>query len=623
MSQRRKLHSSSAWFHSLILVFALLFTAGTAGAQIRTVLVSPVPGNPTASGTALQTALTGIASPSSTNRWLLKIEPGIYDVGTTPLQMRSWVDIEGSGIGVTTIRGSVATNRDGTVHGADDAELRLLTVEAVDSPEAIAMVNVSVSPRLYRVRFIASASGSGSVAWGIRSLSGAPLIEECEVTVTSTGGANAYGLLFRNLFSGILPAGRTLIRSSRIMASGATLNYGVYMSGAQIVQEIRDSRIDAVGGTASYGIHALTDPTSFWTGEETLQIRNTEILASGGSSASYGIEVADSNAYVGLEVNESKVWGTGSGTTYGILQAGEEAPVTVQGSWVIGFTRTIDSVNSASITATTLQGGSVLPANTAALTQEFDVMGHGDVGIGTAAPTEKLHVYENANANSLLVVENPNTGASAAGVLRSKSDNALINLIAHGSGRTISRFGQTLGSWSELLQVNGNGLILGTATGVPLILGTNSVNRFHITGTGSIGVGTSSPSSLFHVSGGDIRVSGGSFIDDGVTLNTPDYVFEPDYSLRSLPELKEFIEREKHLPNIPSAAEVKANGVKLGQFQMLLLEKVEELTLYTLDQDEELRRLRAEKAELEKQLGDRLAALERALGVSGTSETPQ
>ena len=255
----------------------------------------------------------------------------------------------------------------------------------------------------------------------------------------------------------------------------------------------------------------------------------------------------------------------------------------------------------------------ILAASGAAAQDAVHVTSTGKVGVGTSTPTEKFHIFESVDANSLLLLENTNTGTGAAAALRSKSDVAVVSLIAHGSGRTLSRFGQTLGGWTELLMPNiGNGIIFGTLGTKPMLFGTNGVERLHITGSGSVGVNTSSPASLFHVSGGDIRVSGGSFIDDGVTLNTPDYVFEAGYELTPLPELKEYIERERHLPNIPSAAEVKANGVRLGQFQMLLLEKIEELTLHTIAQHEEIEKLRAQNAELA-DLQSRIAALEQAL----------
>jgi hypothetical protein len=77
-----------------------------------------------------------------------------------------------------------------------------------------------------------------------------------------------------------------------------------------------------------------------------------------------------------------------------------------------------------------------------------------------------------------------------------------------------------------------------------------------------------------------------------------------------LAELREFISREKHLPNVPSAAEIRNGGLNLSQFQMRLLEKIEELALYTLEQEEDLRSLREENRELEA----RLEALEEGQG---------
>jgi hypothetical protein len=121
---------------------------------------------------------------------------------------------------------------------------------------------------------------------------------------------------------------------------------------------------------------------------------------------------------------------------------------------------------------------------------------------------------------------------------------------------------------------------------------TQNIQRMIIAHNGFVGIGDffspasgQTPAALLHVKGGNIRVEGGSFIDDGVTLNAPDYVFEPDYHLMPLNDLQAFIEKEKHLPDIPSAQEIKEQGVKLGEMQMQLLKKVEELTLYTLQQE--------------------------------------
>ena len=63
----------------------------------------------------------------------------------------------------------------------------------------------------------------------------------------------------------------------------------------------------------------------------------------------------------------------------------------------------------------------------------------------------------------------------------------------------------------------------------------------------------------------------------------PDYVFDKKYKLPTLSYLENFIEKNKHLPNIPSAAEVEKNGIEVGDMQKKMMEKIEELTLYIID----------------------------------------
>ncbi len=81
-----------------------------------------------------------------------------------------------------------------------------------------------------------------------------------------------------------------------------------------------------------------------------------------------------------------------------------------------------------------------------------------------------------------------------------------------------------------------------------------------------------------------VRANPGSF---------PDYVFKPDYQLLTIDQLEAFIKTNGHLPNIPKAAEVEANGQDLGLIQQKLLEKIEELTLYTIEQSKEIALLKA------------------------------
>lgn len=130
-------------------------------------------------------------------------------------------------------------------------------------------------------------------------------------------------------------------------------------------------------------------------------------------------------------------------------------------------------------------GGSRLPLRIrpGAPTSSVDIAASGNVGMGTASPSQALHVFQNADQNTFALVQNSSTGTSANATIRTQADVAIFDVKSHASTRTISRFGVTLGGYNELLASAGNGLILGTQSTVPLILGTNSVNRLQIDGT--------------------------------------------------------------------------------------------------------------------------------------------
>jgi len=83
--------------------------------------------------------------------------------------------------------------------------------------------------------------------------------------------------------------------------------------------------------------------------------------------------------------------------------------------------------------------------------------------------------------------------------------------------------------------------------------------------------------------------------------NWPDYVFAEDYNLMSLEELEKSISENNHLPGVPSAAEIEENGILLGDMQKKLMEKIEELTLYTIQQNKKVNELLDRVESLEKE----------------------
>ncbi len=86
---------------------------------------------------------------------------------------------------------------------------------------------------------------------------------------------------------------------------------------------------------------------------------------------------------------------------------------------------------------------------------------------------------------------------------------------------------------------------------------------------------------------------------DALNVTYPDYVFNADYKMMNLSELKTFIEKNKHLPNIPTAADVQ-KGYDLVQMDAQLLKKIEELTIYVIKLNDENEALRQEVEKLSK-----------------------
>jgi hypothetical protein len=77
-----------------------------------------------------------------------------------------------------------------------------------------------------------------------------------------------------------------------------------------------------------------------------------------------------------------------------------------------------------------------------------------------------------------------------------------------------------------------------------------------------------------------------------------DYVFEESYELKDLSELETYIAENKHLPDVPSATEINTNGIEVSEMMAIMIKKIEELTLYTIQQEKELSQMRKEILEL-------------------------
>lgn len=97
-------------------------------------------------------------------------------------------------------------------------------------------------------------------------------------------------------------------------------------------------------------------------------------------------------------------------------------------------------------------------------------------------------------------------------------------------------------------------------------------------------------------------MTGGSFIDDGTTLNVPDYVFEPDYPLETIEEHAAIMWEQKHLPAIASAKEIQAEGrgYRMSERREQMLEELEKAHIYIQQLHQEMNLIKKELALLKK-----------------------
>ncbi len=199
----------------------------------------------------------------------------------------------------------------------------------------------------------------------------------------------------------------------------------------------------------------------------------------------------------------------------------------------------------------------------------------GNVGIGNDSPNSLLYVAKNMGEPAI-TVRNMGGGGGAT-----------YSMIDDISGANWKFKATSTGGFKIRDQAN--------ALDVMIIEPNSAANVLYINAAGNIGIGEANPATKLAVNGSitckevEVKETGWS-----------DFVFDESYDLPSLAELDKYIEQHGRLPGVPSAEEVRSNGVKLGQMDAILLQKIEELTLYMISLQKENDALKVRISELEK-----------------------
>jgi len=223
----------------------------------------------------------------------------------------------------------------------------------------------------------------------------------------------------------------------------------------------------------------------------------------------------------------------------------------------------------------------------------------GNVGIGTSDPTDMFVIYNGTGAATFQLQRPLGTPAGNNAVGQFRMTNT-------GSGDWFNfSFRYNLGN-SEVIQ---SAYLASTSTTKAFAYFNVGTGKYEIrggvadiaflnSGTIAIGMGT------YAVPSGALVAIGGKVVakEIEVTLTgmPPDFVFNKDYKLASLYDVENFINSNNHLPGVPSASEMTTKGVNVGDMNMTLLQKVEELTLYMIQMQKENDALKVRVSQLEK-----------------------
>lgn len=276
----------------------------------------------------------------------------------------------------------------------------------------------------------------------------------------------------------------------------------------------------------------------------------------------------------------------------------------------------------------TTSGNVYLSAGNAGKTDHFILQSNGNVGIGTSNASQKLDVRGTVVADNYIKRDgSPIGGGGAANFgnlephAKFRDFNANVNKwgwnyvggSVNGPNNNSSQWYRFIGALGKEYGINNYRIEIAfprfnqEAAGVWMRTKEGGANRpwVRIGGGGGSGAWTASGNDLKFTGNGAVRITNGDLVAKRIAVapnpasfnSWPDFVFADDYHLPKLMEVENYIKENKHLPEVPSATQVATEGFDLGKMDATLLKKIEELTLYIIEQNKRIEQLESQMAD--------------------------